>query len=339
MDQQDEQTTPRATIKTIANLTGLSPSTVSLSLRGGERLSEETRRKVLEAARAVGYVPDRAGVRLRTGKTNVITLVLDGAEDSIDFARHLIQGIGQATAGSAYNLNVAPAFDRSRSLEIVRTIVNQRAADGIVITHTSARDPRVQFLMDARFPFVTHGRTEFRAAHPYYDFDSEGFVRLATERLVARGRKNLLLVVGDNRTNNYHTLVDTFEAATVGSNVRGTVLDEAVSSLRPIEMAGFGEKLAQQAERPDGIICNSELRAAAISGGLQKAGLRLGTDVEVIYKQTSDLLPIFIPHMDSIVEDVFKAGKEVATLLIRRINGEPAEGLQLLGKAEARWRT
>ena len=52
----------------------------------------------------LGYVPDRAGVRLRTGKTNVIALVLDGADESIDFARHLIQGIGHAIEGTRYHL-------------------------------------------------------------------------------------------------------------------------------------------------------------------------------------------------------------------------------------------
>ncbi|RYG95011.1 MAG: LacI family transcriptional regulator, partial [Alphaproteobacteria bacterium] len=70
-------TAKRATLKTISEITGLSLSTVSLSLRGGASLKEETRRKVAEAAALVGYIPDRAGVRLRTGKTNVIALVLD----------------------------------------------------------------------------------------------------------------------------------------------------------------------------------------------------------------------------------------------------------------------
>jgi LacI family transcriptional regulator len=56
MDERDDRSSaPRATIKTIADLTGLSPSTVSLSLRGGERLSEETILKVAEAAASVGY--------------------------------------------------------------------------------------------------------------------------------------------------------------------------------------------------------------------------------------------------------------------------------------------
>ncbi len=103
----------RATLRTISELTGLSPSTVSLSLRGGTSLKEETHRKVAEAAAQVGYVPDRAGVRLRTGKTNVLALVLDGVDDSIDFVRHLIQGVGQAIQGTRYHMTVMPEFYRT----------------------------------------------------------------------------------------------------------------------------------------------------------------------------------------------------------------------------------
>src|SRR3569623_1351277 len=90
----------RATLKPISALTGLSPTTVSLAWRGGERLKPETYKRVTEAAEQLGYVPDRAGVRLRTGKTNVITLVLKRTDEPIDFARYLIQGIGHAVQGT-----------------------------------------------------------------------------------------------------------------------------------------------------------------------------------------------------------------------------------------------
>ena len=203
----------RATLRTISELTGLSQSTISLSLRGGTTLKEETRKRIAEAAASVGYVPDRAGVRLRTGKTNVVALVLDGAEGSIDFARHMIQGIGQAIQGTRYHMNVMPEFAHSHSVDTVRYILENRTADGIILTHTSTRDPRVQLLMDSDFPFVTHGRTEFFSPHPYHDFHSEAFARLGVERLASLGCRSVMLVIGGDQTNNYHTIVTHFERA------------------------------------------------------------------------------------------------------------------------------
>lgn len=328
----------RATIKTIANLTGLSPSTVSLSLRGGARISDETRRKVAAAAEAVGYVPDRAGVRLRTGKTQVITLVLDGAEDSVDFARHLIHGIGQAISGTSYNLNVVPAFDRSKSLQVVRTIVDQRTADGVILTHTSAQDSRVDLLIKACFPFVTHGRTEFSGQHAFHDFHSERFVALAAERLAQRGRQNILLIIGDDTTYTYRKIADTFRETIARLGIKGRILEGRAATGRSAEMRQLGEDLSRDAARPDGIICNSEMRAAAIVGGLLDGGMVLGRDIEVVYKQTSDLLPVLLPRLDSVIEDVSEAGGELTRLLLRLINGETVQKLQTLGKPEPRWR-
>jgi len=328
----------RATLKTISQLTGLSLSTVSLSLRGGTTLKEETRRRVAEAAASVGYIPDRAGVRLRTGKTNVIALVLDGADDSIDFARYLIQGIGHAIKDTRYHLTVMPEFDRASSVDTIRYILENRTADGVIITHTAARDPRVQLLMDNEMPFVSHGRTEFYTPHPYHDFHSELFAQLAVERLVASGCKKLMLLIGDDRTNNFHNIVTAFTRASDRLRVEAQVVDHKTDRAAAADMRHFGRDLAVDPNRPDGIICDSEMRSISIISGLIEAGVRIGTDVKFICKQTSDILPAIFPEVDTIEEDVYAAGLELTRLLLRRIEGEGASNLQTLSEPILHWR-
>ncbi len=329
----------RATLKTISEITGLSLSTVSLSLRGGASLKEETRKKVADAAALVGYVPDRAGVRLRTGKTNVIALVLDGADEAIDFARHMIRGIGVAIGGTRYHLTVMPEFDRLRSVETIRYILENRTADGVIITHTGARDRRVQLMMDHDFPFVSHGRTEFFTPHAFHDFHSEAFTEMAVDRLVEKGARELLMSVGDDTTNNYHNIVRTFDRITARHGVNGRVVVQ--NGIRPAstEMRQFGHDLAGQPNRPDGIICDSETRAISMLCGLEDSGVLLGRDIQFICKQTSDILPTVFPGVDTIEEDVYAAGLEMTRLLLRRIDGEPAEKLQTLSEPVAHWRS
>lgn len=328
----------RVTLRTIAEVTGLSLSTVSLSLRGGTTLKQETRDKVAEAAKALGYVPDRAGVRLRTGKTNVIALVLDGAEDSIDFARQMIQGIGAAIKGTRYHLTVIPEFERNHSAETIRYILDNRTADGVIITHTGTRDARVQMMIDADFPFVSHGRTEFYTPHPYHDFHSEDFAAMAVERLAGKGCKKVMLVIGDDSTTNYHNIVTAFLKAAARAGLDGKVF-EGAAGLAPAEMRKAGLDLASGEERPDGIISDSEMRTIALVGGLQEAGLVLGRDVQLIYKQTSGILPTLFPALDSIREDVFAAGGELTRLLLRRIDGAEVRDLQTMAEPQPQWRS
>jgi LacI family transcriptional regulator len=328
----------RATLRTISELTGLSPSTVSLALRGGERLKAETYKRVTEAAAQLGYIPDRAGVRLRTGKTNVIALVLERADETIDFARYLIQGIGHAIEGTRYHMNVTPDFARGDSVDSIRYILENRTADGVIITHTSARDPRVQLLMDSGFPFVTHGRTEFYSPHPYHDFHSEEFVRLAVERMAQKGRKRVVLVVGRETTYNYHTILTAYERAGARLGLETQVASASFAGTSAAAMRQFGRDLAKASPRPDGIICDSELRSIYMIAGLGDNGVVAGRDIHFICKQTSDLLPTLHPDIDTIEEDVFAAGAELARLLIRRIGGEPAEGLRTLSEPKVHWR-
>ncbi|HVY52059.1 MAG TPA: LacI family DNA-binding transcriptional regulator [Devosia sp.] len=326
----------RATLKTISEVTGLSPSTVSLALRGGERLRAETSRRVMEAAAQLGYVPDRAGVRLRTGKTSVLALVLVRAEETIDFARYLIQGIGRGIRGTRYHMNVTPDFERENPLEAIRYIIENRTADGVIITHTTARDPRVQLMMDHDFPFVSHGRTEFPAPHPFHDFHAEAFISMAMERMAERGRRRVTLVVGSEATYNYHTIVSAFGRAGERLGIDTTVTSPGVDKAPSGEMRQLGRALARA--RPDGIICDSELRSILMLRGLEDEGIVAGRDVHFICKQTSDLLPALYPQIDTIEEDVLAAGAELARLLIRRIDGEPAEALRTLGEPKPHWR-
>lgn len=325
-------------MRTIAEMTGLSLSTVSLSLRGGTTLKQETRDRVAEAAKALGYVPDRAGVRLRTGKTNVIALILDGAEDSIDFARHMIQGIGQAIGGTRYHLTVIPEFERGSSTDTVRYVLDNRAADGVIITHSKPLDPRVLLMIEAGFPFITHGRTDFATPHAFHDFHSEAFAAMAVQRLASKGCKRAMLVVGDDSTTNYHNIVRAFEHATAQAGMQARVM-KGTQGLPPAELRRMAFELTQQKDRPDCMICDSEMRTIALVSGLQEGGLRLGEDVQLIYKQTSDILPTLFPAVDSIREDVFAAGAELTRLLLQRIDGADPGRLQTLAEPQPQWRS
>lgn len=336
---QDRDDPPgRPTLRTIAEMTGLSLSTVSLSLRGGASLKQETRDRVAEAARRVGYVPDRAGVRLRTGKTNVISLVLHGGDDAIDFARQMIQGIGMALSGTQYHLNVTPQFGGDNDLSVVRYVLESRAADGIIITHTAPQDERVAALMQAGFPFVSHGRTAFPEPHPFHDFHSEIFASQALERLADKGCRRVMLFIGNRRITNFANIATAFRKAAARRGVVAEILDVGESRSTPDEVRALGADLARRPDRPDGIITDNEIRTIALLTGMQTAGIVPGNGVELVYKQTSGILPTIYPELDSIEEDVVASGAELTRLLIRRIEGEAPEVLQTLAEPVLHWR-
>ena len=145
-------------------------------------------------ARQIGYRPNRAGVRLRTGKTNVISLILSTETEVLGLTSHLVHGISEHLAGTPYHLIVTPYARRSDPLEPVRYIVETGSADGVIFSRTEPQDARVRYLHEHGFPFVTHGRTEMEIVHPFYDFDNAAYAEIAVERLAGRGRRRLALL-------------------------------------------------------------------------------------------------------------------------------------------------
>ena len=165
----------KPTLRTISELTGLAVTTVSRALSNAPQLSVETRERVRRVADEIGYMPDRAALRLRTGRTNVISLVLDSHQEILGFSNSIINGLTLALRDTSLHLIVTPTFPNMPLIEPVQFIVRNRLADGIIFTRTEPFDPRVRLLLEAGFPFITHGRTEFSTPHPFVDFDNSAF--------------------------------------------------------------------------------------------------------------------------------------------------------------------
>ena len=112
----------RPTLKTIAFMTGLGVSTVSQALKDGPDIGRATKQRVQLVAKQIGYRPNRAGVRLRTGKTNVIALVLNTKEEGMGLVSEMVYGISEALSGTSYHLVVTP-YSLSDPMEPIRYIV------------------------------------------------------------------------------------------------------------------------------------------------------------------------------------------------------------------------
>jgi LacI family transcriptional regulator len=323
----------RPTLKTLSAMTGLSMSTVSLALRGGENLRDETRQRIHDAARKIGYEPDRAGVRLRTGKTGTIALILDGSEDSVGFSRKLIAGIHDGLRGRGFTLNVLPQFDRAESEQTLGRIVRAQLADGVILTHTEPMDRRVSLLTESGVPFVTHGRTEFYTDHPYHDFDIESFVRIGLERLAALGARQVAAVIVDNPTTCSHIMRRCLlaGAAELGMAVE-FLIDRVPGEGHLASLRDQGRALAARADRPDAILSDSEIATISLASGLRDGGVVLGRDMFIVSKQTSDLLRTLFPEIDSLEERVQASGQELARLLMSRLDGDGTDKLQTLAE-------
>lgn len=320
----------RPTLKTIAAATGLAVATVSRALKDAPDIGEETKRRVREMAGQLGYRPNRAGVRLRTGKTNVIALVLSTEADMMNHTSRLIYSIASGLRGTAYHLVVMPFFPDQDPMEPIRYIVETGSADGVILNQTRAEDPRVRYMAERHFPFATHGRTDMGIEHPYFDFDNEAYSRVAVRALARRGRRRLLLVAPPLAHNYAQHMVTGFrdEAARLG--LAAEVVEDVTSDSGATLTEGALMRRFARAPVPDGMILGSTTAAMGAVSAAEISGLKLGRDIDVVAKEAISFLKRFRREMIVVPEDVGRAGDFLARAVMAAIErGEPGQGQEL----------
>jgi LacI family transcriptional regulator len=320
----------RPTLKTIAFMTGLAVTTVSRALKDAPDIGEDTRRRVQLVARQVGYRPNRAGVRLRTGKTNVISLVLNTDDQLMGFISDIIYGVSAELAETPYHLILTPYSGRNDPMDPVRYVVETHSADGIIISQTQPGDPRVKYLAEHGFPFATHGRTDMGLEHPWHDFDNFAFARLAVDRLAAAGRKRLALLAPSSALTYHRHMVGGFAEGIADNGLTEVPFRNAWVD-QPLEEIGRqATLLMERSSRPDGIVCGSGTAAFALVKAIEQCGLALGREVDLVTKQSTQLVRMFRPELLAVNEDFRLAGRELARAVTGQIAGAPVRSLQTL---------
>lgn len=311
------RSTRRPTLKTIADLCGLGVPTVSRALNDSPEIGEDTKRRIRKIARDLGYVPDRAGQRLRTGRTHVISLVFVMNRD--EQLGRLIPAIATALMSSGFQISIVPASTHEDALAAIRQIVEDRSADAVVFNETLVDDPRVPYLLDRAFPFATHGRTGLSHLHPYFDFDNAAFARGAVRILQKRGRRCLALF-GPPQVSNYGResfLGASRTAAELGLSFR-LVDKNSTDPLADVHEAA--QRFVARHPDCDGYVCTNGPAAMALASALGRSGRTVGQDVELIAKGSRVFLQMVHPAIVAIEEDVARGANFVARAVLQAIH-------------------
>ena len=326
----------RPTLKTLSRISGLAVATVSRALGDAPDIGQETKEHVRTIADAIGYVPNRAGVRLRTGRTNVITLVVPAEGEVINNAAKLTNSIALELRGTQFHLNVLPWFPDEDSLRPIKYIVENRSADAVVFNMTEPEDARIDYLLKRNFPFATHGRSKWCDRHAYYDYDNSAFARIAVERLAARGRRNVHAILPPSRQNYSQDMARGLEQAAARLDVRYRIAQNVDSDRSSDEIQHWISHRLEQSPELDAIICSSSKVAIAAIVAIEQIGRRLGQDIDVYSKEVVPILKMFRHDIVVEFEDVANAGSFLAKAVMKQLLHPNEPLMQYLEVPEAR---
>ena len=327
-----------ATIRDVAKEAGVSIATVSYVLNNTKHVSEETRRRVLEAARKLGYRPSNIARGLRARRSHALGYSwrpMPGGEINVILDTFL-ESMAIAAARHDYHIIAYPTTTESDEVQFYRDLVEAERVDGFVLSNTNYDDPRIRFLLDAGVPFVAFGRSNPDWDFPWVDVDGAAGMRKAVEHLVSLGHTRIAFIAwpegslsGEERLRGY----------LAGMEAAGLSIDEAWV-LRGEMRHEVGYEAARAfmrlpaAQRPTAIIAVSDLMAVGAMNALADMGIRVGHSVAVVGFDDIPMARYLRPPLTTLRQPIADIGEKVIDMLMKHLAGEEPEQCHVLVEPE-----
>jgi DNA-binding LacI/PurR family transcriptional regulator len=272
----------------LAQQLNVSIGTVSRALNGKPDVNEETRRRVVEAAAAIGYVPNQAGRSLRKGSTGVVGFMMQTGPQITGegdvFFMSVFDGVQTVFARHQLDLVALLCSSEEDPEAYMQRVVARGFADALIISATKRVDHRINFISSRKIPFIALGRSETDAGHPWLDLDFEGMAEVGVSRLIAKGHRRIGVFAPRDDTNLGFVFVDAYRKVL---ERHGIAFDANMVFRAPPNERG-GHQIAHAIaampadQRPTGFVLTNEVMCVGFYNGLHEVGLVPGKTFAII---------------------------------------------------------
>lgn len=315
-------------IRQLAQHLDISIGTVSRALNSKPDVNEETRKRVLEAAVELGYVPNQSGRSLRQGATHTVGFMLESGTASAlggdDFFMRVVEGMQAVLRHSHIDLLLLPCGIDEDPYDFLQRMVARRFVDGVVISATKRTDRRIDLLTRSNLPFVALGRSQTGSGYAWLDMDFYGVARDAVKRFAAKGHRRIAVAVPDTDANLTDIFLDGYRE---GLGANGIAFEEKlVLRVQPSEEGGAeaARRILATVQKPTAILLNDELMAIGLYPALEKAGISPGDDIAVIGFRKSGRTRFLQPELTAYSLSLHDLGVALADALLAEIQGKRA---------------
>lgn len=311
------------TMRDVANRVGVSLQTVSAVINDKPGISDETRARVLEAIRLLGYRPYSIARSLRTRQTRTLALIVS------DIANPSFATMASAAENYAhqfgYSLIVYNTHDDiQRESSYVRTIA-QRWIDGVLFVSAEDSMPNLAAFQAAGIPTVAIDRIPEHYTGPSVTLDNVRAGQLAAEHLSDLGHTQLSTITGPLRLRLVRERRDGFRETLQG---RGIPLDEgAVVEGDWTCETGFQAMSRILNSRPQttAVFCANDRMAIGAMCAIRGAGLHVPQDISVLGLDDIEVAAFQIPSLTTLRQSFVELGTRAVELLLEIIEARQQE--------------
>jgi DNA-binding LacI/PurR family transcriptional regulator len=326
----------KPTIKDVARVAGVSKGTVSFALNGRPGVSEDTRERILAAARDLGWTPSTKARALSVSRAFAVGLVLAREPELLGadpFFPAFIAGVERTLSdrGQALVLQVVPEAAEEAGY---RRLAADGRVDGVFLLDLRVADPRIPLLEELGMPAVSIARPDVPSAFPAVLVDDRPGIAAAVRHLAELGHRRIAHVAGPahflHGARRARAFLDTL--ADLGLPA-GPVVESDFSAA-----GGAAATRTLLAEPPTAIVYSNDLMAIAGLSVAVECGLSVPAQLSVTGFDNTDLAGYVSPALTSVRTDPYLWGRKAAEALLDLIEGGtvddvPVPAAQLVTRA------
>jgi LacI family transcriptional regulator len=314
------------TIHEVAKRAGVASITASRVINNSGYASQETRQRVLDAAREMGYVPNRLASSLRSRRTNVLALVLTDITNP--FFTVAARGVEDVANRAGYTVIFCNTDeDREKEKKYVEILMQNRV-DGVILVPSDSDSKSVESLQQNGVPVVVIDRHVSSNTVDQVRCDSIGGAYQITRLLLSLGHRRIALLNGPERVSTAADRLTGFQQAMSELPIHENKTIEPALSQQLILSGEFtrasGYEMTQKAlaisPRPTALLAANNFIALGTLQALEENKIRVPQDMAVV---TFDDLPealVTSPFLTAAAQPVYEMAARAAEILIGRLN-------------------
>ena len=311
------------TIRDVAALAGVSPSTVSRTCKDHRSISEETKIRVRRAMDQLGYeysAPQEVS-NIQTSRTIGIILPPSTRQTYENpFYLEAIRGISQFCNGHKYISTIITGQNSEEVMEAIQTMVSGNHVDGFIVLYSKEDDAIVDYLYSEGFTYVLIGKAkQFVNQMIYIDNDNILAGKEATEYLISLGHKKIaylgsesIMVFSSDRKTGYQMALlqnDLPVDKKYCVEVDHVFMDECKHLL----------EMLKSEDRPTAMVVSDDILAVSLERVCNQCGLSIPEDLSIISFNDSLFAKLTSPQLTSVDVNSFQLGIEAASQLINHV--------------------
>ncbi len=314
------------TLRDVAVRAGVHPATASRALNPETRIlvSEETARRVLDAAEALGYSPNPVARSLRTRRSHTVGVLIPDLNNPL--FPPMVRGLEDRLAAAGYVALIGNTDSDDKRERMVFDQMRARRVDGLVLATARLRHPLLAEASRAEIPVVLINRLAQDYSFPSVTVDNERGVRMAVSHLAGLGHRRIAHIAGPQEMSTglsrYRGFVTAMESSglQVDSDLvvfaKAFTVEEGLRCSRLLLERGSG-----QPGRPDctAIAAGNDMLAVGCYAALDECGLSCPEDISVVGFNDMPFIDRLRPPMTTIRFPHYQVGTEAAQLLLERI--------------------